>query len=141
VSQEFQGKVRDVREGSPTPAQALQAISRLKAQEVKRKWDEFEGKNLEGVAGFQTKHGQARIGGIVHREDPDGLDSVEVWVGPQSGPPTYRLINPPTLVPDPSGDVILTERDPLRQKDLIRRYRFDPLQCIAEVVASRGSEG
>lgn len=135
---ELGDKIRDVREGSPTPAEALQAVSRLKAKAIKERWDEFGGRNLEGVATFQTKHGSTQIGAVVHREDPNGLDSVEVWLGPQVGPPTYRLINPPTLVPDPTGDVILTERDPLRGRDIVRRYRLDPLQCIAEVIASRG---
>lgn len=133
--------IRDVREGSPTPAEALQAISRAKAKEVAQRWTEFPGKNMSGVAHFQTRNGSAQIGAIVHRQDENGLDSVDVWLGPQQGPPAFRLINPPTLVPDPAGSEIITEHDPLRKRDIVRRFRVDPLQAIAEVIASQnGSE-
>lgn len=138
---EITDKIRDIREGSPTPAEALQAISRAKAKEAAQRWDSFQGKNMAGVASFQTRSGAAQIGGIRHVESVDNLDTVEVWVGPQVGPPAYRLINPPMLVPDASGSEILTEYDPVRQKTIVRRFRVDPLQAIAEVIASQnGSE-
>lgn len=134
-------KLRDISEDSPTPAEALQALAAAKAQEVGVRWAQFQGKNMEGIASFQTRTGSAQIGAIRHVPDPDGLDSVEVWVGPQEGPPAFRLINPPMLVPDPQGSEVLTEFDPLRQKNIIRRFRVDPLQAIAEVIASQnGSE-
>lgn len=134
-------KIRDIRDGSPTPAEALQAISREKAKEVEARWDAFSGKNLEGVASFQTRGGMAQIGHLRHVSNPDNLDYVEVWVGPQQGPPAFRLINPPTLVPDPQGSEVLTEYDPIRQRNIVRRFRVDPLQAIAEVIASHnGSE-
>jgi hypothetical protein len=45
------------------------------------------------------------------------------------------------LVPDPIGSEILTEYDPMRQRNIVRRFRVDPLQAIAEVIASQnGSE-
>ncbi|QEQ93601.1 hypothetical protein SEA_ZUKO_23 [Streptomyces phage Zuko] len=135
------GKIRDIREGSPTPAEALQAISHEKAKEVESRWEQFPGKNMEGVASFQTRGGMAQIGHVQHVSNPDSLDYVEVWVGPQQGPPAFRLINPPMLVPDPQGSEILTEFDPLRQRNTVRRFRVDPLQAIAEVIASHnGSE-
>jgi len=138
---EIRDKIRDVAEGSPTPAEALQAVSRLKAREVAQRWAEFPGKNMEGVASFQTRRGQAQIGAVRHNQDSDGIDSVEVWVGPQQGPPAFRLLNPPMLVPDPIGSEILTEYDPMRQRNIVRRFRVDPLQAIAEVIASQnGSE-
>lgn len=134
-------KVRDIREGSPTPAEALQAITRAKAKEVASRWDSFPGKNLAGIASFQTRSGPAQIGGIRHRQEPDGLDSVEVWLGPPSeGPPAFRLINPPVLVPDAAGSEIITEYDPLRGINVVRRFRVDPLQAIAEVIASGRGE-
>lgn len=135
-------KIRDIREGSPTPAEALQAITRAKAKEVASRWGAFEGKNLNGVASFQTRSGQAQIGAIRHRQEPDGLDSVEVWTGPETdGPPAFRLINPPVLVPDAAGSEILTDYDPMRKVNVVRRFRVDPLQAIAEVIASKGGEG
>lgn len=138
---EITDKIRDIREGSPTPAEALQAIARAKAKEVGSRWDSFLGKNMDGVASFQTRSGAAQIGGIRHVENVDNLDSVEVWIGPQVGPPAYRLINPPMMVPDATGSEIITEYDPVRQKNILRRFRVDPLQAIAEVIASQnGSE-
>lgn len=137
MSESLPEKIRDIRDGSPTPAEALQAIARAKAREVGETWKGYQGKNMNGVATFRTRSGRtAQIGAIQVNEDPSGLDSVEVWVGPQQGPPTFRLINPPVLIPDPQGSEVLTEFDPLRKKTTVRRFRVDPLQAIAEVIAS-----
>lgn len=136
---EIQSKIRDVRQGQPTAAEALQAVSRLKADEVATRWNEFTGKDMNGVATFHTPQGESRIGGIRHHSDPSGLDSVEVWVGPQVGSPTYRLINPPLMVADPAGSEIVTETQP-GGRILVRRFRVDPLHAIAAVIAARGSE-
>lgn len=137
MSEALPEKIRNINEGSPTPAEALQAISRAKAREVGQMWKEYPGKNMKGIATFRTRNGRtAQIGAIRVNEDPSGLDSVEVWVGEQQGPPTFRLINPPVLIPDPQGSEVLTEFDPLRQKNTVRRFRVDPLQAIAEVIAS-----
>jgi hypothetical protein len=134
-------KLRDINEESPTPAEALQALASAKAQEVGVRWAEYPGKNMDGIASFQTRSGSAQIGAIRHVSNPDNLDAVEVWVGPQDGPPAFRLINPPMLVPDPQGSEVLTEFDPMRQRNIVRRFRVDPLQAIAEVIASQnGSE-
>lgn len=54
---------------------------------------------------------------------------VEVTVAdPACGDPTFRVFNPPALVPDPEGDV---ERGGVR-------YRNDPLSALAETVAANG---
>lgn len=138
---EITDKIRDIRDGSPTPAEALQAISRAKAEEVESRWDNFQGKNMEGLATFQTRSGQAQIGHVRRVPNPGNLDSVEVWVGPHQGPPAFRLINPPMLVPDPQGTEVLIEKNPATGRDTVRRFRVDPLQAIAEVIASQnGSE-
>ena len=100
---EIQGRIQSVRASSPTPAEALQTISRLKAEEVTRRWNEFPGKNTEGVASFQTQHGSARIGAMVHHKDPFGLDSVEVWLGPQEGPPASASSTRRSSFPTPGG--------------------------------------
>mgnify|MGYP001083386149 CR=1 FL=1 len=137
---EIHDKLRDIREGSPTPAEALQAMARVKAKEVVSQWKGYGGKNMDGVASFMTKRGEATIGGVEYHQDDEKLDSVEVWVGKRQGPPTYRLINPPMLVPDPVGEIVLTERDTLRQKNVIRRFRVDPLQAIAEFLAAQNGK-
>lgn len=136
---EIQEKIRDIREGSPTPAEALREISRVKAREVVRRWENHPGKNMQGVVSFRTRRGEATIGGVEYHQDDNKLDAVSVWVGPRQGPPTFRFINPPMLVPDPQGSETLIERDQLRQKDVVRRFRVDPLQALAEVIASHHS--
>jgi hypothetical protein len=65
----------------------------------------------------------------IRAAEEDGHEWVEVTVAdPQCGDPTFRVFNPPALVPDPSGDV---ERNG-------RRYRHDPLCALAQVIASNG---
>lgn len=132
--------IRDIREGAPTPAEALRGICRLKTEAVVKAWHEYGGRNMEGIATFQTRNGSAQIGAVVHSKDETGLDLVDVWTGPQQGPPAFRIVNPPMLVQDPLGEVVLTEPDPYRDRTLVRRYRVDPLQCIAEVISSRRGE-
>lgn len=125
-----------LREEAPTAAQALQRISREKAREVARQWDKHPSRNMDGTATFHTRAGKATIGSIRYHPDDDRLDSVEVWTGPQQGPPQYRLINPPMLVPDSRGEVVLNEVNKARGKTTARRYRIDPLVAIAEFIAS-----
>lgn len=65
----------------------------------------------------------------IRAESADGEQWVEVTVAdPACGDPTFRVFNPPALVPDPAGDV---ERGG-------ERYRHDPLAALAEVVAANG---
>lgn len=55
---------------------------------------------------------------------------VEVWLGEHTGPPDYRIFNPPTLVRDPLGDVAIGRV----------RFREDPLAALAEVIAGHGQQ-
>jgi hypothetical protein len=56
-------------------------------------------------------------------------ESVEVTVtGSTGGDPLFRIFNPPTLVPDPTGD---------REVNGIR-FRYDPLAAVAQVIAQHG---
>ena len=57
----------------------------------------------------------------------DGCVSVTVG-DPAGGDPHFRIYNPPTLVPDPAGDV---DRDGVR-------YRVDPVAAVAHAVALNG---
>jgi len=123
---------------SATPAETLKAMAQAKAEVVSSEWEDFPGKNLEGTASFSTRQGEVAIGEIRHRpaEGDKELDSVEVWVGgPAAGPPAWRLINPPTLVPDPTGEVVLADEGP-DGRTTIRRYREDPLGAVAEFIAT-----
>lgn len=52
-----------------------------------------------------------------------------VTVGdPAGGDPDFRIYNPPTLVPDPNGEV---DRDGVR-------YRVDPVAAVAYAIALNG---
>ena len=60
----------------------------------------------------------------------DEGDSVDVHLDgvPRGGDPSFRVVNPPTLVPDPAGDHIVRGE----------RFRFDPMTALAVVVAQAG---
>jgi len=123
---------------SATPAQTLRAMAQAKAEVVQDRWKSFPGKNMEGTAAFSTRRGEVAIGEIRHRpaENEKELDSVEVWLGgPVSGPPAWRIINPPTLVSDPTGDVVLTDESP-NGRTIVQRFREAPLEAIAEFIAT-----
>lgn len=62
-----------------------------------------------------------------------GGDTTARWVDvtvddPSSGDPLFRVINPPTLVPDPDGDVTIGDE----------RYRHDPVRALATVIGTAG---
>lgn len=74
--------------------------------------------HVEGVAFTSIRAGEG-----------DGREWVEVTVAdPQCGDPSFRVFNPPALVPDPNGDV---ERNG-------QRYRHDPLAALARVIGQAG---
>jgi hypothetical protein len=47
---------------------------------------------------------------------------------PIGGDPSFVIVNPPTLVPDPTGDVLIRGQ----------RFREDPLGALAMVLADNG---
>ena len=49
----------------------------------------------------------------------------------------FRIFNPPTLVPDPTGPITKEHADPLGRVT-VRRYRHDPIAAVAEIVARNG---
>lgn len=56
-------------------------------------------------------------------------ESVIVSVGnPEGGDATFVVVNPPTLVPDVFGDIIVNGQ----------AYRHDPVAALAYVIASNG---
>lgn len=134
VRERFQSLLPD----RATPAQTLRAMAQAKAEVVSDQWSQFPGKNLRGSASFATRQGNVTIGAIRRRpaENAKELDSVEVWLGGSaSGSPAWRIINPPTLVSDSTGDVLITHESP-NGRNLVLRYREDPLGAIAEFIAS-----
>lgn len=121
-----------VQNGTASKQEILQEVVRVKSEEIVAEWENNPGKNSRGMVTFATRHGEATIGDIQYFSNPESLDGVEVWIGPNEGtPPTYRLINPPLMVADPLGDIILPDGNTNR----VRRYRVDPLHAIAEFIA------
>lgn len=71
-------------------------------------------------------------------QDGDAPGYIEVFVGrPEGGDPRFRIFNPPTLVPDPAGDVTREEPGPGSRTRTVR-YRVDPLAAVAEAIAVNG---
>jgi hypothetical protein len=123
---------------SATPAQTLQAMAKAKAEVISEMWESYPGKNLRGAASFSTRRGAVSVGQIRHRpaRNAQELDSVEVWLGGSAkGAPAWRIVNPPTLVSDPAGDVLITDRSP-NGRNIVHRYREDPLVALAEFIAT-----
>jgi len=76
-----------------------------------------------------TSYGDVRIEKVTRQEDPWGVTWIEVWLEGGSAPePHWRIFNPPTLVRDPAGDVVIAGQ----------RYRKDPLAAVAETIAANG---
>lgn len=46
-----------------------------------------------------------------------------------------RVVNPPTLVPDPEGDVVIVAGEDDEGNPFERRYRHDPEAALVEVLA------
>ena len=77
-----------------------------------------------------TRHGIVALTGLQVCTDDEGHSWVEVYAGgvTEGGDPHYRIFNPPSLVPDPNGEVEAHGQ----------RWREDPLAALAEVVAQHG---
>lgn len=76
-----------------------------------------------------TDAGTVDMVGISVQQD-QGVSYVSVMVNdPAEGDPHFRIFNPPTLVPDPAGDVI---------RDDGSRWRVDPVAAVAQAIANAG---
>lgn len=125
-------RMEAVQDGTASPEEILQEVVRVKSEEIVSEWADNPGKNSQGMVTFSTAYGEATIGDIQYFSSEDGLDGVEVWTGPNEGnSPAYRLINPPLMVADPLGEVIM----PVEGTNRVKRYRVDPLHAIAEFIA------
>ncbi len=85
-------------------------------------------------SGHQVIRVSTAMGDVVIRTATVEVDAVGVsWVDvrvdhPSGGDPHYRIFNPPLLVEDPAGDVLVAGR----------RFRRDPVAAIAETIARHG---
>lgn len=56
---------------------------------------------------------------------------------PQSFSNPWVIVNPPCLVPDPSGDVVRESTDPETGEPTTRRYREDPMAALVAIINQR----
>lgn len=109
---------------------ALEARQRAagRAERTATAWDEKD-PGQGGRYVTRTPSGEVVLESL-ELVDSDGLRYLEVWAGGQTegGDPHFRVVNPPLLVPDPDGDVVVRGE----------HFREDPLAALAEVIGANG---
>lgn len=122
---------RPTRDKPSPPDDATKQRSKVRGDTARAAWDDWRtAHGPKSVYGARTRAGNVRILSI-NAQLIDGVTCLEVVVdGPtQGGDPHFRIINPPTLMEDPSGTVT---------RDGKRRLRVDPLAALAEVIGQHG---
>lgn len=105
-------------------AEEIRRRAAWRASQVMGSW------HAEGTRTIRTAYGDVVLEDVKRHTDPEsGVVYLDVAVGgPSGGDPHYRVVNPPTLVPDPSGPVVAHGK----------RWREDPLAALAEVIGRHG---
>jgi hypothetical protein len=82
------------------------------------------------ILAVPTEFGTVNISSV-HTVIDGGRSHVEVSLAgtTEGGDPNFVIVNPPTLVEDPNGDVIRGDG---------KRFRRDPAAALATVIASLG---
>ncbi|WP_149264299.1 hypothetical protein [Actinomadura sp. K4S16] len=107
-----------------------QTLAAEKARIAADAWSTHPGRNEYGHLSITLPGGRdITIGHVEAVQPSDGIAYIDVWTGPPAGPPQYRIVNPPLLVPDPHGDITITEA-----RGRTRRYRSDPMAAIADAI-------
>lgn len=116
-------------------------VRQIKARIVAQRFADHPGKNTDGVLSIQPSGSDqtVAIGQVTYSQQDDTVPYVDVYTaGPTvGGDPHFRIINPPTLVEDPNGDIVVTSKAP-NGKTVTRKYREDPVAAIAEAIAGQG---
>jgi len=105
-------------------------LGQLRAQACADAWATHPGRNMDGHLTVPVRAGGEVRLASVDVQEVDGVTSVEVHLDGRTagGDPHFRIVNPPTLVEDPAGDIELAGL----------YYREDPLVALAEVIARHG---
>lgn len=104
-------------------------ISRRRADAIREAMQAHRDRHGSRNYTLLTTRGLVELETVRAMSDAQGVTVVEVYViSPAGGDPHFRLICPPTLVADPSGNVHIGGK----------RYRADPLAALATVIASAG---
>ncbi len=116
------------------------AAKRIKARILARLFANHPGKNSKGVLTLRPRGSDTDV--VISRLDygeTDDVSYVDVYADGATvgGDPHFRIINPPMLVEDPTGDIVVTGKSP-NGKPMTRTFREDPLGAIAEAIAGQG---
>lgn len=113
--------------------EAFSRNCRENALRVVEEWNNHQGKGMDGS--FRTTVGgvDVVIRDIQFGEDDEGRAWIDVWTGSNQRP-AFRITNPPTLVKDSRGPVVIREQheDGTFQTT---KHREDAVQAVAETVA------
>lgn len=117
------------------------AARQIKARILAQRFKDNTGKNPAGVLTVQPTgtDQEVAIAQVTYGE-ADDVSWVDVYTAGQTqgGDPHFRIINPPTLVEDPAGDIVVTSTPRPGRKPVTRRFREDPLGAIAQAIAAQG---
>lgn len=123
--------VRDAIRAVPDGAERARTVARLRATAVRNAIRDSTARDAGGVVTVTTAAGHTvRIQRV--ELSPESADTawVDVYLEGQTedGEAHFRVINPPTLVEDRGGEIIVNGV----------RHREDPLLALAEVLAGHG---
>lgn len=92
-------------------------------------WENSNARNHDGFYTTVVRGDEVRLGHIEYGYD-DNAEWVDVWMGRKLGSPAFRILHPQLLVSDPRGDVKIED-----ERGRTQRFRFDPIQAVAESVS------
>lgn len=130
--------LRDILDGEGTDNVRRHAVREIKARLLERDFKDHPNRNPRGELTLRTSRGDVSIASVTFG-DTDDVTYVDVLTTgvTENDDPHFRIINPPSMVDDPGGDVVVTKTMP-DGRVVTRRFREDPLTAIAEAVASQG---
>ncbi|HEY3689651.1 MAG TPA: hypothetical protein VGL46_05035 [Pseudonocardiaceae bacterium] len=116
------------------------AARQIKARVLVRLFASHPGKNGKGALTLRPRGSDTDV--VISRIDygeADDVSYVDIYADGATvgGDPHFRIINPPMLVEDPAGDIVVTSK----RRDgrmVTRTFREDPLAAIAEAIAGQG---
>lgn len=123
--------VRDDILALPVGPERAREAARLRATAARDAVRDSRSRDAEGVVTVTTAPGRTvRIQRVELSSTSAETAYVDVYLegAAQGDEPDFRVINPPTLVADRSGSIIVNGV----------AYREDPLQALAEVITSYG---
>ncbi len=106
------------------------AVARARAAAVRDSYEASRGGLSAGdPLSVAARSGEVRISNLVYEETPESVVVDVRLAGVTTGGEThFRIVNPPTLVPDDAGNIVVGGRV----------FREDPLAALVAVIAQYG---